>query len=161
MRNITETVRPTSMTVFAILNVVFGGYNFLSALIGLVTSPALVGGHFGSLAGMSGQAAVSLLISTILRIAVSVLLIVSGIGLMKSATWSRGCTLAYVIAAIPVSFLVQLLLLGIFKLPDAFRRFLGVLFGGFSGCIYPIVLFCFLKSSKWKEAFAARENEAA
>jgi hypothetical protein len=156
-----ETLRPKSMIVFAILNVVLGGFNLLSALNSLVTLPALVGGHFGSLAGMSSQAAASLLISTILRIAVSVLLIVSGIGLMKSTTWSRGCTLAYVIAAIPVSFLVQLLLLGIFKLPDASRRFLAVLLGGLSGCIYPIVLFCFLNSSKWEEAFAARKHEAA
>lgn len=164
---------PKSMTVFAILNFVFGGFGLLWALVSLVASTNV------SITGSSGLISVFLLLSAMLSIVVGVLAIISGFGLIKAASWGSGCSIAYVIVAIVGAFIFEMLT---YQAAQALRQeaemssiylnalpggqdmgmlLISPLVGGLLRLAYPIVLLCFLQTSKWTEVFAANRNEPA
>jgi len=158
-----KALRPKSITVFAILNFVFGGLGLLYALFSIVVSMNL------SITGGSAQTSAILLVSAMLSIVVGTLAILSGIGLIKVASWGRGCTLAYGLVAMIGAFLYIGVMLAIHfpngnntQISDAkVMTCVWILIGGALRFLYALVLLLYLRSSKWKEAFAARRIETA
>lgn len=113
--------------------------------------------------GINPQVAALMYAGAASSIVVGVLAIISGVGLIKNATWGSGCALAYGIVAILGSFLFMLIMyrIGQAKGQATSTSLFSALVGGFLRGIYPIVLLCFLKSAKWKEAFVAIRSELA
>lgn len=153
-----KTLRPKSMTVFAILNFVFGGFGLIFILYAIVA--ALAGWGLDRLTDLNEY--LLFFNIAILKIVVGLLAVGSGIGLIRCATWSHRCTLIYVIAAILGAFLgAPLRSALIHAMSGTAQPFVLTLMDGLWSCIYPIVLLFFLKSSKWKEVFAAHGNDVA
>ena len=150
-----KTSRPKSITVFSILNFVFGGFGLLVALITLVTSAN------STLTRGNAQISVLMLMGAMLGIIVGVLAIISGIGLIKVAGWGRGVTIAYAIVTFLGAFLSSLIGIKMSQLygTETTASLVSTLIGGLFRCIYPVILLCYLNSSTWKNAFVLQAKE--
>jgi len=151
----TEYDRPTSVTVFGILNIVFGS-------LGLVSMPAGVLGilfitkapEFGASYGTW------LIISQIVGLFLNSSLLALGIGLLKKTTWARrGCVIYswFALGSISVSVLVTAIVLVLILSPGKDPVIAAGIFGGFFGLIfaipYPILLMIFMRKQRVREYF--------
>ncbi|UCC99457.1 MAG: DUF4339 domain-containing protein [Phycisphaerales bacterium] len=145
--------RPVSVTVFGILNIVFGGLGLLCmpvGLIGIFAMPNVMNATAAAKAWMLASSAVGFL-CTILLLAV-------GIGLLYLKAWARTWCLAYGWFAIVwgiIGMVVNFALIaaGAHGYPrSALPGVIGGIFGGLLGLIYPILLVVFMGKPNVKNA---------
>ena len=162
--------RPTTVTVFGVLNIVFG-------VIGIFGSAASAAMYFLPHADANNPVlkimhdnaayAAFMKVSVVLGLVVSVVLLAAGIGLLMLKPWARGLSLAYAIYAI-VAGLIGIGLNFVYLVgplleqarhaqgPEAAGAVGGVIGGTVGGCfgfIYPILLLIFLTRPKVVAAF--------
>ena len=155
--------KPTSVTVFGVLNCVFGG-------LGILCTPFSVLGLFiGDLIPMSEMNPIEispgykifLLVASVIGIGVAAWLLSLGIGLLKFKSWARRGSVIYAWVAIVwgiVSAVINLLALsqGWMTAPQGqMPAMVSGMCGGMIGLIYPVLLLIFMQTKRVKEAFAA------
>jgi len=143
--------RPTSVTVFGVLNIVFGAIGLLSLPMSLATLSGKMPGAMGALTQdptWRAYMTVGLVVGPIMCI----VLIAAGIGLLKLLKWARLVSIYYAIVAIVwgivgVAFtLVYVVpkITGSMSGPAATGGAIGGLAGGVIGMVYPILLIVFM-----------------
>lgn len=150
--------RPTSVTVFGILNLVFAAFGFIAiiftALLFIMPQPANSPNPVIQLIHDNSTYAAWMVISAGLGVLSSIALLASGIGLLKMRAWARTLSIVYAIYAIIMIvvgtavnyvFLVQPLLAQSQNQsgPQAAAAISGTI-GGCFGAIYPILLLIFM-----------------
>lgn len=159
---------PTSITVFGILNCVFGGLGLLGVPIGFVflywgAEMAQVGPPNPAIEAMKNPAYRAFsIVSILLGGIASIVEIIGGVGLLRTRMWGRTLSLAYAIYGIAMTlisfgfqyaFVFSPLMLQGRKAndPQAVGAAVGGIFGGACGiliaAIYPILLLIFLNRS--------------
>jgi hypothetical protein len=152
--------KPTSVTVFGVLNCVFGG-------MGLLCTPfSMIGIMMPNQAmEIAPPYKIFLLVSSVAGICFSAWLLSLGIGLLKFKGWARRGSIIYAciaivwgIAGLILSFLAMSM--GWMAAPEGqmagmIGGMLGGICGGIVGLIYPVLLLIFMHTSKVKEAFRA------
>ncbi len=146
-------MRPTSVKVFGILNIVFGGLGLLCAPAGLIASIAIPNAM-----NTTPVAKAWLLIGSFVGFFCSFLLLIVGIGLLNLKKWARIWTLGYAWFAIVwgiVGMVVNLALtisgeLG--NTPEAIGGAIGGFCGGIIGLVYPILLIIYMLKPHVKSA---------
>jgi hypothetical protein len=166
--------RPVSVTVFAVLNLVFAAFG----AFGLIGSFALFtmadAGNNPVLKIMQDNPAYKtwIMLSIPLGLAVCVALLASGIGLLGLKPWGRWLAIAYAIFAIlqciagtfvNYLFLVRPLLdraehaHGPQEAGAAVGGAVGAMFGGCAGVVYPVLLLIFMFLPKVAAAFRQQD----
>ena len=151
-------VKPTSVTVFGVLNIVFGG-------LGLLCTPfnkAIVLVSIQKTMGVTAAYIAWNIFATIVGFGFSIWLLILGIGLLMMKRWARRGSVIYASANIVWAFVlmginIAALSLGWVTMPDSqMAGFIGGTCGGVcGGLIYPILLLIFMLTPKVKQAFAA------
>jgi hypothetical protein len=150
--------KPTSVTVFGLLNIVFGG-------LGLIcTSSLIIGLPF--FADKLSQTEITVVdkISFIVGIGLSIWELTLGIGLLKLKRWARrgtviyaSCDIIWVLLGIGMS--IFYLSTGRMNLSDnnmpGYNIYIGQSCGMIIPLIYPILLLIFMQTNKVKEVFGA------
>jgi hypothetical protein len=148
------TEKPTSVMVFGILNIVFGGMGLLCMpfnLFWLVLPNRMI--------VMVPAYRVILLVSSIVGIGFSAWLLSLGIGLLKMKSWGRRGSVIYSIIVIVwgiIGIILNILALhfGWMNVPEGgLPGYIGGMCGGAVGMIYPVLLLIFMQTSKVKGAF--------
>jgi len=151
--------RPTAVTVFGILNCVFGG-------LGLLCTPFSV---FFLILGERTMEIVPgykiyLLITSVVGLGFSAWLLSLGVGLLKFKTWARRGSVIYAIIMIIWGIVgaglnIVALSSGWMTAPqqEMPAMFCGMTCGGIAGLIYPVLLLIFMNTGKVKQAFAQLE----
>lgn len=151
--------KPTSVTVFGILNIVFGSLGLLCTPFGLLVGVAAMQKT------MEATAAYKMwtLAAGIVGIGFSIWLLVLGIGLLMMKRWARGGSVIYacimiVWSIVGVGMNIAALSLKWINLPETgLPGFIGGTVGGMcGGLIYPILLLIFMQTARVKQAFQAR-----
>jgi hypothetical protein len=162
--------RPTSVTVFGILNIVFAAFGFFGVIASAMLftlSGANSSNPVIQLIQDNPSYAAWIKISVVLGILVSIGLLASGIGLLKLKPWARIFSIVYAIYSIVMIivgtvvnyfFLVQPLLEKAHNeqgpaAAGAIGGAIGGMFGGCLGIIYPILLLIFMMRPKVIAAF--------
>jgi hypothetical protein len=151
--------KPTSITVFGVLNCVFGGLALVCtpcSLFGIVLSDKLAPGR--TMEMTTGYKSV-LVVSSILGIAFAAWLLALGIGLLTMKTWARRGSVIY--SCIAIAWSIASVALNIIAMsmqwitiPEGgLPGFIGGMCGGMVSVIYPILLLIFMQSAKVKQAF--------
>ena len=162
--------RPTSVTVFGILNIVFAAFGIFGVLASVMLFMA-VGTNSNNpviqIIHDNPAYAMWMKLSIVLGLASSAVLLAAGIGLLKLKPWARTVSIAYAIYAmvmILVSTVVNFIYLTQPMLeqahqkqgPEAFAAIGGAV-GGMSGScfgiIYPILLLIFMMRANVVAAF--------
>jgi len=175
--------RPTSVTVFGILNIVFAVFG-ICGVVGIVTMFMMMGMNLNNPAFQNNPTmqaiqdspvyAAWLKISVVLGLAASSVLLAAGIGLLKLKPWARMLSIAYSIygiisliigTAVNYIFLVQPMLekVHVDQGPEAAGAIggaIGGMFGGCIGIIYPVLLLIFMTRPKVTAAFRPQSPEA-
>ena len=162
--------RPTSVTVFGILNIVFAVLGIIS-LLAMAALFAAVGTNSNNpviqLIQNNPAYAAWMKFSLVLGVPVAVVLLAAGIGLLKLKPWARIVSIAYgiyaivmVLASLVVNyiFLLQPMLQQAHQLqgPQAAAAIGGAVGGTFGSCfglIYPILLLIFMMRPNVVAAF--------
>jgi hypothetical protein len=162
--------RPTSVTVFGILNIVFAVFGTLAVLGSLVLFlPQMAASNNPVIKLIHDNPAYAtwMKASVGLGLIVSVALLAAGIGLLLLKPWARMISIAYGIYSlimIPVSMVVNFFLLTRPLLEQAHQQHgpeatgaiagaVGGLFGSCFGLIYPVLLLVFMLRANVKAAF--------
>jgi len=156
------TGKPTSVMVFGVLNIVFGG-------LGILCTPFSILMILGAekFAAMSQAPVIEyapayrivLLASSIVGIGFSAWLLALGIGLVKMKGWGRRGSVIYSIIVIVwgiVGVVLNILSLhfGWINMPErSIPGFIGGMCGGMVGMVYPVLLLIFMQTGKVKRAF--------
>ncbi len=146
-------MRPTSVTVLGILNIVFGGLGILctpgSLIAGFVIPNAM---------NTTPVAKAWLLIGSFVGFLCSFLLLIVGIGLLNMKRWARIWTLGYgwfaiVWAIIGIFVNIALAMSGeLGSTPEAIGGAIGGFCGSIIGLVYPILLIIFMSKLNVKNA---------
>ena len=150
--------RPTSVTVFGVLNIVKAGYGMFSAIASITLLLALSGSNNPITKMLHAQPAFAAW--TVLCIPLGLLsctiLLVAGIGLLCLKSWARKLSIAYAIygigmhilaTAVSSIFLIQPFLKNNHDSQAATIAIFGLIGGGIGIClglIYPILLLVFM-----------------
>jgi uncharacterized membrane protein len=160
--------RPTAVTVFGVLNLVFGG-------LGLLCTPLSAIGLFLPVQPENPMSRIFeenpgyrlyLIVSAGVGILAALVLIAAGIGLLKMKPWARLTAIGYSIYGI-VTGVVGIIVSAIFLFeplmiqarsqgPEAFAAIMGLtggMAGGCFGLVYPILLLIFMTRPKVRNAF--------
>ena len=168
--------RPTSVTVFGILNLVFGALGLCGVgfgVFGLVIMANLLEGEmppnpqFDMLQNPAYQAYTYVVLG--LNLIAAIVLAIAGIGLLKLKSWGRSLSIGYGAYAIIMQ-LVGLAVAFLFVVkpmmdaaeqgndPQAQGQMIGgavgAVFGGCFGLVYPVLLLIFMFRPNVKAAFA-------
>lgn len=153
--------KPTSITVFGVLNCVFGG-------LGILCTPfSILGLFIGDLIPMSEMNPIDiepgykifLLVASVLGIGFAAWLLSLGIGLLKFKSWARRGSVIYAWIAIiwgiaGVGINMAALSQGWMSSPEGqLPAMVGGMCGSFVGLIYPVLLLVFMMTDKVKRAF--------
>jgi hypothetical protein len=147
-------IRPTSITVFGILNIVFGAMRLLATPLGII----MMFFRPRNMTLSEGYKA-WLMFCSVIGLACAVLLIILGIGLLKLKPWARVWTLRYGLFAIGWVILEMILSIifissgGYGFSPDVMPGVIGGFCGGIVGLIYPILLVVFMRKEDAIQAF--------
>lgn len=150
--------KPTSVKVFGILNIVFGGLGLICTPLGLLVGVAAMQKT------MEATAAYKMwtLASGFIGIGFAIWLLVVGIGLVMMKRWARRGSVAYACVIIFWNIIgagvnIAALSLKWINLPEAgLPGFIGGMVGGMcGGLIYPILLLIFMQTGKVRKAFVA------
>ncbi|MHC4478617.1 MAG: DUF4339 domain-containing protein [Planctomycetota bacterium] len=145
--------RPTSVTVFGILNIVFGGLGALCMPFGMCVS-FVMPDLFNPTAGAKAW----LLFSYIIGFAATIVLLVVGIGLLGLRSWARRWAVGYGWFAIVwgiVGTVVNMVLMRSGALgysEDAMSGAMGAVVGEVVGLVYYILLIIFMQRPHVKAA---------
>jgi hypothetical protein len=150
--------KPTSVTVFGVLNCVFGGLGLLctpiSAVLGLASMYKTM--------GVTPAYTAWNIIAAVIGFGFSIWLITLGIGLLTMKRWARRGSVIYASAIIVWVFLgvginIAAIFLGWITIPEQqMAGYIGGTCGGLcGGLIYPVLLLIFMLTPKVKDAFAA------
>ena len=162
--------RPTSVTVFGILNIVFAVFGVLATLGSLVLFlPQMANSNNPVIKLIQDNPtyAAWMKFSIGLGVLVSLALLAAGIGLLKLKPWARMFSIGYAIYSlimIPVSMVVNFFLLTRPMLEQAHQQHgpeaasaigaaVGGMFGSCFGLIYPVLLLIFMLRANVKAAF--------
>jgi hypothetical protein len=152
--------RPTSVTVFGILNIVFGGLAFSC-------SPFAVFGFLmaGERMEMTAGYKTFLLLMNLVGFGSTIWMLVLGIGLLMLRKWARNgsvifayCGIMFIVISYGSRFLA--LYLGWLKLPQGIpqgilHELIGGTCAGLIWLIYPVLLLVLMQTAKVKQAFLA------
>jgi len=156
--------KPASVTVFGVLNCVFGGLSLLCTpcnLFGLLFSEKFPWAQ-GTMMQMDTMYKIILMFMSVVGIGFSIWLIILGIGLLTSKKWARsGCviygilTIIWVIAGIALN--IAAMKLHWIDIPsEGMPGYIGGICGGLcGGLIYPILLLIFMLTPKVKQYFTS------
>lgn len=161
--------RPTSVTVFGVLNIVFAAFGIVG-IIGTVVMFSTMDSSRNPIVKMMQQSpayAVWMKLSLPLGLAATIVLLTAGIGLLLMKPWARKLTIGYAIYAIAFGILgtvVNFFFLIRPMLEEASRKHgpeaaaaiggaIGGTVGGCFGMIYPILLLIFMTRPKLVAAF--------
>jgi hypothetical protein len=157
-----QVEKPTSVTVFGVLNIIFGG-------IGLLFSPISIVG----LAMASGNADIAagykmfLLLMNLIGFGFSIWLLTLGIGLLRMRGWARRGSVLYgwlgvllSIAEAAVNVLALALNWIAVSEGGVVEYIVGMCISLVGGLIYPILLLIFMQTAGVKQAFQARGQAA-
>lgn len=145
--------RPTAVTVFGILNIVFGTLGLLCMPVGLIAMFAMP-----QVAHQAATPRAWLLLSSAIGLACTIFLIVIGTGLLYLKAWARKGSLVYgwfaiiwgiIGACINVGFMVSRV--G-GNAETVVPSMIGGVCGGLIGLIYPVLLVIFMQRPNVKEA---------
>jgi hypothetical protein len=161
-------VKPASVTVFGILNIVFGGMGILCTPFSMLM--LFMGDIFNmgqpNPIEIAGGYKTFLLCSSIAGICFAGWQLSLGIGLLKFKGWARRGSIIY--ACIALVWGIAGLILTVLAVsqgwmgpaegtsPAAMGGMVGGLCGGAIGMIYPVLLLIFMNTAKVKEAFEAK-----
>jgi vacuolar-type H+-ATPase subunit I/STV1 len=147
--------KPTSVTVFGILNIVFGGLLLLCSPLNVAILMSSRDTETATIYKIWS------LLTYVVGTGLGIWLLTLGIGLLKRRKWARNGTIifacseiVFIVSVFGVRFLA--LYLGWIKLPQGILP--DVKFGvcvGLIWLIYPMLLLIFMKTEKVKRAFAA------
>ena len=150
--------RPTSVTVFGTLNIIFGAMGLLAMPLGIImmfVRPRTI--------NLSEGVRVWLMFSSVIGLARVVLLIVTGIGLLKLKPWARVWTLGYGLFAIgwqTLGMIVNIIFMSTggygYSSQQMPEPIVGLIVGfcaGILGLIYPILLIVFMRKEDVIQAF--------
>jgi hypothetical protein len=147
--------KPTSITVFGVLNII-GCYRLIYFFLVFFKMVPTYIGLFFSIAGLS-----YLFLVCIVSVVFPIWLIILGIGLLKMKSWARRGSIVYACVRIIWFFIawgisIIMIFLDWMNLP---KGGWGLFFLGFAvgsiGLIYPILLLIFMKTTKVKQAFSS------
>ncbi len=147
-------VRPTSVTVFGIINIIWGAMGLLSAPLGVIMMffrPRTM--------TLSEGVKVWLMFSSVIGLVCSVLLIILGIGLLKLKPWARVWTFGYGLFTIAWGIMGMVLSIifissgGYGFSPNVMPGVIGGFCGGIVGLIYPVLLVIFMRRENVIQAF--------
>jgi hypothetical protein len=154
----TGAERPAAVTVFGILNIVFGALGLLSMPCALFFMFAMPGKVMNPTRAVKAW----LLFSSLIGFVVAILLIIIGIGLLNLKAWARKCAVGYGWFAIVwgvLGTIINLILVtsGAYgysheAAPGAMSGMIGGTVGGLLGLIYPILLIVFMQRPNVKNA---------
>jgi hypothetical protein len=145
--------RPTSVTVFGILNIVFGGLGLLCTPFGLIAIFVMP-----NVVNPSGSALVWLLLSSFIGFICTILLLTVGIGLLYQKAWARIWCLGYGWFAIIWGIVGMIVNIGLTVSgaygyrQDNIPGVIGGFCGGLIGFIYPVLLIIFMRKQHVKNA---------
>jgi hypothetical protein len=146
--------RPTSVTVFGILNIIFGAMGLLFTPLGILMMFV-----FPATMELSEGVKMWLMFGSVVGLACAVLLIITGIGLLKLKPWARVWTFGYGLFAIGWGVLGMILNIifmssgGYGFSSDAIPGLIGGFCGAIVGLIYPILLVVFMRKENVIQAF--------
>jgi len=150
--------KPTSVTVFGVLNLAVGCYQLIRILPGFYKITVGACNNPEKIIGSE----ILVLLLCLVGIGLSVWLIVLGIGLLGMKKWSRRGSIMYariqiVLIAITIGMLVISLSIGWSSLPkDRLGVFLFQIVTGLIGKLaYPVLLLIFMQTARVKQAFSA------
>jgi hypothetical protein len=152
--------KPTAVTIFGILNIVFGCYYLVRGSPG---SYKIVAGACKNPEKITGLGILVLLLLAV-GIGLSIWLIVLGIGLLRMKRWSRRGSVMYariqiVLMVIALGSLFISLAIRWASLPKDGWGFFNINNGlALIGWIYIVLLLIFMQTAKVKQAFAAIES---
>jgi hypothetical protein len=150
--------RPTAVTVFGVLNIVFGALGLLSMpcamFIGLAMLPSIM--------NPTRTAKAWLLLSNLIGFVCAIILLIVGIGLLRLKVWARKWAVGYGWFAIVwgvIGMIINVILMtsGAYEYShDAARGAMGGMIGGavggLIGLVYPILLVVFMRKPNVKKA---------
>lgn len=173
--------RPTTVTVFGILNIVFAALGIFGIIGSAVVLLAVNGDTKNPVVQLihdSPTYAAYLKVSVVLGLLVSLVLLGAGIGLLRLKPWARGLSIAYGIFGI-ISVPVNTVLSYFFMTRPLLEQMqqqqhhnaaatgaavggaVGGMIGGCFGLIYPVLLLVFMLRKDVAAAFKAEKGEAA
>lgn len=161
--------RPTSVTVFGVLNIVFAGFGIIGVIAAIVMFATMdeSSNPIVRIMRESPGFAAWMKLSLPLNLAATAALLTSGIGLLGMRSWARKLTLGYAIYAIVFGVIGTavnaMCVMGPMleeashlEGPEAAGAMGGAIGGTVGGCIgliYPILLLVFLTRPKFVAAF--------
>ena len=162
--------RPTSVTVFGVLNIVFGALGLLSTAVSMVVLFAVdaQAGAMDPFANVNPVWNMWIKVSIVLGVVAMLVLIASGIGLLNLRPWGRTLAIGYSIYAIAAgligtamqfSYVVQPMLeqFEVHGGPEAaaaMATVIGGLLGGCIGLVYPALLWYYMTRQHVVAAFS-------
>jgi hypothetical protein len=152
--------KPTSVTVFGVLNIVVGCYQLIRISPGLYK---IMAEFYTNPEKIIGPEILFLLLVAV-GIGLSVWLLVLGIGLLTMKRWSRRGSCMYariqiILIVITLGSFFISLIIGWTNLPKSGWGFFNINNGlALIGWIYIVLLLIFMQSAKVKQAFAAIER---
>ena len=160
--------RPTTVTVFGVLNLVLGGLGLLCTPISVITLflPVQSGNPVSRILEENAAYRLYMIASAAAGVLAALVLIVAGIGLLKMKSWARLTSIGYAIYGIVtgvvgiivnVVFLFEpLMIQARSESPEAAAAMLGMV-GGIAGTcfglVYPILLLIFMTRPRVRNAF--------
>lgn len=176
--------RPTTATVFGILNIVFGAFGICGSImgaVGLAAQSALkdAAGNIPNpaleLMQQSKLYSTFALVGVVLGLIASIALLTAGIGLLKMQPWGRSLSIGYAIYAIVmgivgtvVNYVVVVgpMIQRLGDMPEGPEKAgmlggaIGGSIGGCFGLIYPIVLLVFMTRPAFTAAIQGTSKQA-
>jgi hypothetical protein len=148
--------RPTSVTVFGVLNIVFGTLGLFSMPCMMLFTLAMP----PSIMNPTRTVKAWLLLSYLIGFACTILLIIVGIGLLRQKAWARKWTVGYAWFAIiwgVIGIIINIVLMtsGAYGYShDATPGAIGGAIAGLIGLVYPVLLVVFMHRPNVKNACA-------
>jgi hypothetical protein len=160
--------RPTAVTVFGVLNLVFGGLGLLCTPISLIMLfyQAQQGNPMSRILDENAAYRVYLIAAAVAGVLAALVLIAAGIGLLQMKSWARLTSIGYAIFGI-VTGVVAIIVNVVFifgpmmtqardggpEAAAAIGGLVGGMAGGCFGLVYPILLLIFMTRPKIRNAF--------
>ncbi len=157
--------RPTSVTVFGVLNIIFGSLGILCTPLSMVTlfSPGASQNPVLKIMQDNPVFRIWMITAAILGVIAAIVLLAAGIGLLRLRPWARTLSIGYGVYAIVAGligmvFNVIYVILPLLSQPGHQAPFaagaIGGVIGGCVGLAYPVLLIIFMTRPHIRLAFA-------